>query len=79
MPVCSEKSSSTMLLVSLSRRIAKAIDAQPNHCALNAWRTLIEFPEIFRDEGHLVEGWCVVEEKEHVALVEHVWCELYVK
>ncbi|HEU5379005.1 MAG TPA: hypothetical protein VFV38_26580 [Ktedonobacteraceae bacterium] len=76
MPVCSEKSSSTMLLVSLSRRIAKAIDAQPNHCAVNAWRTLIEFPEIFRDDGHLVEGWCVVEEKEHVALIEHVWCEL---
>ncbi len=76
MPVVSEKSSSTALLVSLSRRIAKAIDAQPNHCAVNAWRTLIEFPEIFRDGGHLVEGWCVVEEKEHVSLVEHVWCEI---
>ena len=71
-----EQSSRDTLLVALSRRVAAAIDAQPNHCALNAWRTLIDFPELFREAGHLVEGWCVIAEEEQVTLVEHVWCTL---
>ncbi len=62
--------------ISLSRQVAAAIGAQPHHCARNAWRALIEWPERFREEGHLVEGWCVVEDATSVALVEHVWCSL---
>ncbi|HEU5377139.1 MAG TPA: hypothetical protein VFV38_17040 [Ktedonobacteraceae bacterium] len=61
--------------VALSRAIAAAIDAQKHHCAVNAWRALILFPEHFRDGGHLVEGWLVIEDAEQVTLVEHVWCE----
>jgi hypothetical protein len=56
--------------------IAGAIGAQQHHCASNAWRALITFPEFFRHHGHLVEGWLVIEEAERVTLVEHVWCLL---
>jgi hypothetical protein len=72
----SEKPLRDLLLVTLSRNIAAAIHARPFHCAVNAWRALIEFPEFFREDGHLVEGWFVVEEEERVTLNEHVWCEL---
>lgn len=61
--------------VALSRAIAAAIGAQKNHCAANAWRALILFPEHFRAGGHLVEGWLVIEDAAQVTLVEHVWCE----
>ncbi len=36
MAVSPEQSSRDSLLVVLSRRVAAAIDAQPNHCAVNA-------------------------------------------
>jgi hypothetical protein len=62
------------VLIPLSRKVADVIRAQPNHCAVNAWRALIELPDLFREEGYLVEGWMVIEEATQVALVEHVWC-----
>ena len=64
------------LLVDLSRQIAMAIDAQPNHCAANAWRALITFPDLFQANGRLVEGWFVIETADRVVMNEHVWCEL---
>ena len=64
------------VLIPLSRQVATLIQAQPNHCALNAWQALIEVPTLFRLGGHLIEGWMVLEEDTQVALVEHVWCEL---
>lgn len=76
MSLSSEKTLRDALLVALSRKIAVAIDAQPFHCTVNAWRTLIEFPELFRRGGHLVEGWFVIEEEERVTLNEHMWCEM---
>lgn len=76
MSLSPEKTLRDTLLVALSRQIAAAIHAQPFRCALNAWRTLIEFPELFRQDGRLVEGWFVIEEDERVTLNEHVWCEL---
>lgn len=76
MAVFPEKPSRDTLLVALSRRIAAETDAQKNCCAANAWRALIEFPELFREGGHLVEGWLVIEEQQQITLVEHVWCEL---
>jgi hypothetical protein len=76
MSVSSEKPLRDTILAVLSRKVAAAIGAQKNHCAANAWRALIEFPELFRRGGHLVEGWFVIEEEGQVTLVEHVWCEL---
>jgi hypothetical protein len=64
------------LLVHLSRQMAAAIGAQPFQCATNAWRALIEFPDLFRAAGRLVEGWFVIETDERVVMNEHVWCEL---
>jgi hypothetical protein len=71
-----EKSSRDSLLVALSRQVAAAIQARPFHCAANAWRALVTFPERFRQGGRLVEGWYVIEEGRRVTLNEHVWCEL---
>lgn len=76
MTVLQEQTLQEHVLIPLSRKVAAAIKAQPNHCAVNAWRALIEVPTLFRQGGHLVEGWCVIEEATQVALVEHVWCEL---
>src|SRR5579883_1601336 len=76
MSLSMEKSLRESLLVALSRAIGEAIHAQPFQCALNAWRTLIEFPALFRSGGRLVEGWVVIEEPGQVTMNEHVWCEL---
>ena len=71
-----EKTLHDAMLIDLSRFLAAAIDAQPFQCSRNAWRTLVEFPELFRTGGRLVEGWFVIEELERITLNEHVWCEL---
>lgn len=72
----SEKTLHDDLLIGLSRRLATAINAQPFHCAINAWRALIAFPDLFRDGGRLVEGWFVIETAQCVVMNEHLWCEL---
>lgn len=72
---CVEKTLRDSLLVDLSRQMAAAIGAQPNQCAMNAWRTLIAFPNQFQAGGRLVEGWFVIETDQSVVLNEHVWCE----
>ena len=64
------------LHVHLSQLLGGAIGAQPFHCATNAWRTLVEFPDLFQTGGHLVEGWFVIETDDRVVMNEHVWCEL---
>lgn len=71
-----EKTLHDAMLIGLSRFLAAAIDAQPFQCSRNAWRTLVEFPELFRVGGRLVEGWFVIEESERITINEHVWCEL---
>ncbi len=71
-----EQTLQEQVLIPLSRKVAAAIGAQPNQCAVNAWRALIETPELFRKGGHLVEGWFVIEETARVVMVEHVWCSL---
>ncbi len=76
MTVQQEQTLQEHVLIPLSRQVAAAIEAQPNQCAVNAWRTLIEFPEFFREGGHLVEGWFVIEEVAWVVMVEHVWCSI---
>lgn len=74
MTVLQEQTLQEHVLIHLSQKVAAAIKAQPNHCAVNAWRALIELPALFRQGGHLVEGWAVIEEATQVAMVEHVWC-----
>ncbi len=76
MTVPEEQTLQEHVLIPLSRKVAAALKARTNHCALNAWQALIELPALFRQGGHLVEGWFVIEEASQVALVEHVWCEL---
>jgi hypothetical protein len=74
MSVVQEQTLQEHVLIPLSRKVATTIGARPNHCATNAWRALIECPDLFREGGHLVEGWFVIEEAAQVTLVEHVWC-----
>src|SRR5690242_1069504 len=60
----------------LSRRVAEAIDAQPFQCAMNSWRALIHFPELFQQGGRLIEGWYVIETDDRITVSQHMWCEL---
>ena len=76
MSVFSEKTLQNSVALELSRMVATATGARSNHGAANAWRALLTFPELFREDGHLVEGWFVIEEEDQITLVEHVWCEL---
>src|SRR5260370_27812127 len=71
-----EKTLRDDLCIELSQRLAVATHAQTFHCTSNAWRALIEFPDLFRSGGRLVEGWFVIETNDRVVMNEHVWCEL---
>jgi hypothetical protein len=60
----------------LSRKVAEVIHAQPCQCAMNSWRALIHFPDLFQQGGQLIEGWFVIETADCITLNQHMWCEL---
>ena len=56
----------------LSKRAGKTIRAVPNACWQNAYRSLLELPELAN--GHYVEGWIV--RTDLPVPLEHAWLEL---
>lgn len=64
--------------LALSLRLAREMQAQPNHCYLNAWQTFIHRPDLFQD-AWLIEGWFVAILQDQVVMNEHGWIALYVK
>jgi hypothetical protein len=56
----------------LSYTLARQIRARPNHCFANAWRALIERPDLF-ENAWFIEGWFVIEMDGQVTMNEHGW------
>jgi hypothetical protein len=71
-----EKRKHDVLDVEFSLVAALLIDAHPNTCFDNAWRTFVRcFPELFSPDGLFIEGWWVIELPDRVVMNEHGWCE----
>jgi hypothetical protein len=62
-----------MLQYELSLTAALLVQARPHHCYANAWQALLTLPELFGQDGLLVEGWIVVELPHEVRVIEHCW------